>query len=185
MGTLLSEDFSLRRLFFTIASRNLHVFLSRKLACSRKDCTGKPCSNKYMLGCPTEVKSGPAEWKDLRWTFQEIHTVLPSLIPSSGRLFLFTGSLRGPFSMETFPFYGPLRWAFSIQILPLTVSLQGLFPMETLPVYGLFTGSLRPGLFLIESYIFPFNRLFTVDFRYGTMETFPLYRDSKEALFFF
>ena len=35
--------------------------------------------------------------------------------------------------------------------------------METLPVYGLFTGSLRPGLFLMESYIFPFNRLFTGD----------------------
>ena len=48
-------------------------------------------------------------------------TVLYSLMPSIGRLFFFTGSLRGLFCMEIFPF------------------IRGLFSMETFLLYGLFS----------------------------------------------
>ena len=120
-------------------------------------CTWKPsCSNQF--------NSRPAEWKDLRRIFQEIHTVLSSLIPSSGwpflfaelygasflwRLFLFPGillygdlsSFPGLFFMEFTKFYGTLLYGdFSC--------FPGLFSLETLPFLGLYRDSSLWRLFL-------------------------------------
>ena len=65
------------------------------------------------------------------------------------RLFLFTGTLRGLFSMETFPLYSSLRGLLSMETFPLYSSLRGLYGDSSLwrlflftPLYGDFTGIL-------------------------------------------
>ena len=124
---------------------NLYRKIYGKVSSSRKDCYEKPCSNKCMPGCCTEVNSVPAEWKELRRTFQEIHsTLLTNAVKWETVLFygLFTGSLLyGDFPFHTGTIvYGDFSSLRALCGGSSLGSLRPVFSVGTSFVYALYGG---------------------------------------------